>query len=65
MADVVAALKGHFQPKRNVVTERFQFYRRNQNHGESVAEFVAELHRLAAHCSFENYLVQALRDRIV
>ena len=65
MAEIVAALKGHYEPKRNVVAERFQFHRRNQNQGESVTEFVAELRRIAARCAFGNYLDQALRDRVV
>ena len=65
LADLAAVLKGHFEPKRNVVAERFRFHKRCQNQGESVASFVAELRRLAARCSFGNHLDEALRDRIV
>ena len=65
LAELMAALKGHFEPKRNKVAERFHFHRRNQKPGESVAEYVAELRRLAATCAFEAYLNDALRDRIV
>ena len=32
---------------------------------ETVAEFEAELQRLATHCAFGNYLSEAIRDSIV
>ena len=48
-----------------MIAERFQFHKRGQNHGESVAEYLAELRRLAARCAFGNYLEEALRDRLV
>ena len=65
LADLTAKLKAHFEPKHIVIAERFQFYKRGQNHGESVAEYLAELRRLAARCAFGNYLEEALRDRLV
>ena len=48
-----------------MIAERFYFHSRSQKAGESIAEFVAELHRLAAHCEFRDYLNEALRDRFV
>ena len=65
LADLKVALIKHFEPKRNKVAERFHFHKRNQKPGESVADYVAELRQLATHCSFEGYLNEALRDRIV
>ena len=65
MRDLAAILKAHFEPKHLVIAERFHFHKRNQNSGESVAEYVAELRRMAARCSFGNYLEEALRDRLV
>ncbi len=65
LAELTAALKKHFAPKRLVIAERFRFYRREQAIGESVADYEAELRRLAAHCDFGGYLDQALRDRLV
>ena len=59
------ALKKHFEPKPVIIAERFQFHRRNQSANESVAEYEAELRRLATHCAFGNYLEEAIRDRIV
>ena len=59
------ALREHFEPKRLVVVERFQFNRRNQGNGESVLEYVAEIKRLAGTCTFGEFLTEALRDRFV
>ena len=58
-------LHSHFQPNRNVMAERFRFHGRNQMAGESVAQFVAELQRLAALCEFGECLTEALRDHLV
>ena len=55
----------HYNPKPVVIAERFQFYRRNQAPTETVAEYEAELRRLATHCAFGDYLSAAIRDRIV
>ena len=65
LAELTAVLKRHFAPKRVVIAERFRFYRREQNIGESVADYEAELRRLATLCDFGEYLDQALRDRLV
>ena len=48
-----------------IIAERFQFYHRNQAVGETVAEYKAELHKLATHCAFGDYLSEAIRDCIV
>ena len=66
LASLTGALKNHFEPKRVVIAERFHFYRRNQEPGESIADYVAELRRLSTHCNFEAaQLEEALRDRLV
>lgn len=64
-AQIVETLKGHFEPRRLVIAERFRFHRRNQLPDESVAEFVAELRRLTVDCEFKEHLDEALRDRFV
>ena len=64
-AELSTILTSHYEPKPIVITERFHFHRREQASGESVAEYVAELRRLATHCQFGNYLDEALRDRLV
>ena len=59
-------LTDHFEPKLLVIAGRFYFHsQHSQKAGESIAEFGAELRRLAAHCEFRNYLNEALRDRFV
>ena len=47
------------------ITERYNFYQRNQLPGESVTEFLAELRRLSIRCGFGTFLNQALRDKLV
>ncbi len=63
--ELVAVLKGHFQPEPLVIAERHRFYTRSQGANESVLEFVADLRRLAITCDFGDFLNQALRDRFV
>ena len=58
-------LRQHYQPTVVVIAERFHFHRRAQGPEESVAEFLAELRRLAMHCDFKTHLNEALRDRLV
>ena len=62
---LVAILKGHFEPKPVIIAERFHCHRRSQAMEESIGEYLAELRRLSTHCSFGDYLEQALRDRLV
>ena len=64
-AQLKEALKQHYDPKPLVIAERFYFHRRCQQAGESIAEYIAELRRLATNCEFGENLEQALRDRLV
>ena len=63
--DLTTFLKTHFEPKKLVIAERFNLYRRNQHDGESLMDFVADLRRLTLNCEFEIFLNQAFRDRFV
>ena len=63
--ELVAALKGHFEPKPLVIAERFHFHRRAQAEGESIKEYMAELCRLTTHCKFGTFLDEVLRDRLI
>jgi len=59
-------LKQHYEPKCLVIARRFYFHRRDQATDESIAEYIAELRKLAATpCEFRGYLNEALRDRFV
>ena len=62
---LVEALRAHLDPKPIVIAERFKFHQRNQREGESVAQYIAELRKLSTHCEFQDYLDQAIRDRLV
>ena len=48
-----------------MIAEQFKFHKREQLPGESLADYIAELHRLATHCEVEGYVDDALRDRLV
>ena len=64
--ELIDVLKGHFEPEPILIAERFQFHKRDQKRGETIATFVAELRCLATHCSFgADFLDQALCDRFV
>ena len=51
--------------KTGEIIQRSQFYTRSRQTGETVAEFVVDLKRLAAHCKFWDTLETMLCDRIV
>ena len=66
-ADLVAALKKHYEPTPLVIAECFHFHRCSQAVGESISEYMAELRRLSTHCQFGEFLDEALlklRDRL-
>ena len=62
---LIRALKKHYEPKPLIIAERYIFHQRGQHPGESIAEYVAELRRLASTCNFGDFLEDALRDRLV
>ena len=55
----------HYEQKPITIAERFHFHKRHQQPTETIAEFVAELKRLARTCEFGDFLDQALRDQFV
>ena len=64
-AQLVTQLKNHYKPKTIIVFERYKFYNRKQNNGESIADYVAGLKACAHTCDFGNSLNEMLRDRLV
>ena len=64
-AQLMEVLKKHYEPTRIVIAECFYFHCRSQQPGESIAQYVVELRRLATHCQFAGYLDEALRDHFV
>lgn len=59
------ALTQHLSPEPSEIYETFRFQSLKQNEGESVADYLAELRRIADHCGFGDALDNNLRDRFV
>ena len=64
-AELAGVLKEHFEPKPIIVAERFYFHQRSQGPTETIAEYIAELRRLAKSCEYGEFLEESLRDRLV
>ena len=63
--ELVEVLTAHYSPKPTEVMQRFRFNCRKRQEGETVANYVAELRRLAEHCNYGDTLDKMLRDRLV
>ena len=63
--DLMETLRKYFEPKKVVMAARYQFHQRQQQPGESVATYLAELRKMAVPCEFGATLGEALRDRLV
>ncbi|XP_040076225.3 uncharacterized protein LOC115318079 [Ixodes scapularis] len=55
----------HFSPEYSVIAERCKFNRGMQQEGESVKDFMTELKHLARNCEIKEFMIEALRDRLV
>ena len=53
-AELIAALKGHLSPKPLVIAERYRFHKRDQQSGETIAQYTAELRCLARYIRTAN-----------
>ena len=62
---IVAKLADHYHPETIEVAERYKFFKHLQDEAERVAEYAAELRRLAKTCNFGSYSNMALRDQLV
>ena len=61
-----AELEKHFNSKSSVITERYKFGCRHQKESEIIADFVAELCKLAARCNFKKTsLDETLHDKFL
>jgi hypothetical protein len=65
LAEINEIMSNHLNPKPLTISERYRFYRRDQQPNESVAKYIAEIRRLSVHCGFGNFLDNALRDKLV
>ena len=70
LREVKAALRQHYEEKRNFLAARLDFFRTVQQEGQSITDFLAELRNNANECDFEEqccvkYQDNTLRDRLV
>ena len=54
----------YFEPQRNVIFQRAKFNQRKQLPGESVDDFITDLHCLADRCNYGDLRNEMVRDRI-
>ncbi len=64
-AQVKEKLTDHLKPKPIKIAERCRFYKRQQKQNEKMADYMAELRRLATTCEFGTFLDEALREKFV
>ena len=57
--DLIKTMEDYFEPVPIIIAERFQFYKRDQKSGETIADFAAELRRLVTNCKFGAHLNDA------
>ncbi|XP_071954180.1 uncharacterized protein [Antedon mediterranea] len=61
----VAKLRAHFNPRLNVVAERYKFRQRRQLQDETSDEYVRELRQLSISCNFGVIADEMIRDQLV
>ncbi|KAG5880756.1 hypothetical protein JTB14_010939 [Gonioctena quinquepunctata] len=62
---IIEQLDVHFPPKSNPSVETHKFNSRNQLHGESFENLLAELKKIARDCEFGTFKDRLIKDRIV
>ena len=60
--EIVSTLQKHLNPTPLEKIERFRFYKRNQQEGEGVLTYVAELKKLTKHCNFGDHLDETMQN---
>ena len=64
--EITELLDNHYNPKKSAAVQRYKFNTRTRHPGETVSTYIAELKKLAVHCSFErDALNTMLCDRLV
>ena len=63
--DLLEKIGQHFAPKKSVILSRFKFNQCVQTPGQSAADYISTLKRLAEKCDFGQTLDGMLRDRLV
>ena len=62
---LVELLTKYFSPKPSEVMQSYRFFTRSRRPGETIAEYIADLRRLATHCNNGDMLERLLRDHLV
>ena len=65
LPQIMELMQEHYKKDTIEIAERFKFFKRVQLDQETLANYLAELRKLAKHCNFGNYLDTALRDQLV
>lgn len=65
LQNALDALAKHCDPPKNETVNRYRFFMRKQESGESFDSFVTELKLLAEQCNFGDFCNSLIRDRIV
>ena len=65
LSQIMELMQEHYKKDTIEIAERFKFFKRVQQEQETLANYLAELRKLAKHCNFGNYLDTALRDQLV
>ena len=63
--ELIEMLKSHYDPKPSFIVQRFKFYNRTREAGETVSTFVATLRQIAEYCDYKETLNDMIRDRLV
>ena len=63
-SELFAIFETHCAPRKNVTIQRKLFYERKQSSGETVDEWITQLHLIATDCEFHNQ-DEMIRDMIV
>ena len=62
---VLEKFEEHCVPARNEIFERYNFFKRNQNKGESLDAYITTLLKLSETCAFGDFRESLVRDRLV
>ena len=54
-----------WEPRKNIVYERYQFWDRNQNASEPIDQWVTDLRSKAAKCEFGTFESDMVPDKVV
>lgn len=65
LEEILQFLNDNFNPKKNVILNRFKFNTIKQEMGESINDYVLRIKMQAEKCNFNTFYQEAIRDRFV